>query len=77
MIPLLDLFNHRHNATDNIALTNSKRIIEWSLRHAPVRAGEELFAFYGPKDNAQLLLGYGFVEHVRAYRCLMIVLFLN
>lgn len=64
MIPLMDLFNHRQNASDNFAVSNARQQMDWAPRQLPIRAGDELFDFYGAKDNSELLLGYGFVEHV-------------
>jgi len=57
MMPLLDMFNHRLG--EPIEWASTPAGVTYSLaRDCP--AGQELFANYGTKPNAELLFGYGF-----------------
>ena len=57
MMPLLDMFNHRHG--EPIEWASTVEGVAYSLaRGCP--QGHELFANYGTKPNAELLFGYGF-----------------
>lgn len=66
LVPLVDLMNHR--TEPNVALSYEPgdgevgdRFVARCLR--PLRGGEPLSLCYGRKQNAELLVGYGFALH--------------
>ncbi|KAF0302495.1 SET domain-containing protein 4 [Amphibalanus amphitrite] len=58
LAPFLDLFNHRPGAT--VYSSVSDGCYRLMTEHG-VAAGEQVFIDYGPRDNLQLVLDYGFV----------------
>lgn len=58
---MVDAINHRTRAATLIEYDGAAR--RFALRaDGPTAAGEECFVSYGPLDNDELLLRYGFVE---------------
>lgn len=63
LLPGVDILNHaRGRPVTWISYTKPQAAIERVaiVPHLPTPAGQEIFNNYGPKPNAELILGYGF-----------------
>ncbi|KAG8722402.1 hypothetical protein FRC09_006297, partial [Ceratobasidium sp. 395] len=61
LLPGIDSLNHRRAAPVSWISTTSENCNTLDLvLHDPIPAGAECFNNYGPKPNAELILGYGF-----------------
>ena len=58
LAPFLDLFNHSPGATVYSSVSNGCYRL---MTEHDVAAGEQVFIDYGPRDNLQLMIDYGFV----------------
>lgn len=76
LLPIIDLLNHQpntkvewsSNSSGNFKISNTETI-------QPSETAEyEIFNNYGPKGNAELYLGYGFVLHDNEYETLQLSL---
>ena len=59
LIPGLDMLNHSENAKVDWEFGSDGSIIK---TEEMIEAGEEIFNNYGPKSNAELIIGYGFCK---------------
>jgi hypothetical protein len=62
VVPLIDLVNHRHDASNVYYWSDDSNMLQWWPGNVPVRAGEEIFDTYGQKGSSELFTSYGFVE---------------
>ena len=59
LIPGLDMLNHSENAKVDWVFGSDGSIIK---TEEVIDAGKEIFNNYGPKSNAELIIGYGFCK---------------
>lgn len=59
LIPGLDMLNHSENAKVDWEFGSDGSIIK---TEEVIEAGKEIFNNYGPKSNAELIIGYGFCK---------------
>ncbi|EJD38215.1 SET domain-containing protein [Auricularia subglabra TFB-10046 SS5] len=62
LVPLIDSLNHAraHPVSWSVSPADNGAHTLSIVQHAPVAAGAEVLNNYGPKPNAELVLGYGF-----------------
>lgn len=61
LLPVIDLLNHQPGSKVQWSSSGSGNFKLTNLQEIPLAGQYELFNNYGPKGNAELLMGYGFV----------------
>lgn len=75
LLPLLDMFNHRSGAPISWSPCQGGGV-EFRLPAGaePLAVGDEVWNYYGPKSNEELLLNYGFCEAGNQNDCVNLLL---